>query len=82
MTDVTVQVLDLMRHTLRIPENFALAMNLSPVQVPGWDSLGWVNLIAGIENQFKVELQFDELEKVYNVGQLCELVNRTLAARA
>lgn len=72
------KVLTIIRDTLKVPDDFELTMNHTPVQVPGWDSLGWLNIILKLESEFHIEFDFVELEKVYSVEQLCALTAKTV----
>jgi acyl carrier protein len=38
----------------------------------GLDSLGWMELAIGLENQFHYSITPEELSKVSTVGELCE----------
>jgi acyl carrier protein len=49
-------------------------------QVPGWDSLKHVSVIAAVEDEFKVRFKSLEMIKLKNVGELQALVDRKLAA--
>jgi acyl carrier protein len=38
--------------------------------VPEWDSLNLINLVVGIEAEFRIEFQTAEPEAIHNVGTL------------
>lgn len=42
--------------------------------VPGWDSLNHINLIAAAEIRFGVKFKTAELESLRNVGQLVDVI--------
>lgn len=44
--------------------------------VSGWDSLSHSLLIMGLEEDFGVELPFEEVSNLENVGALADLVRR------
>lgn len=49
--------------------------------VEGWDSLSHSLLIMGIEEDFDVELPFEEVANLENVGALVELLDRVARER-
>ena len=46
--------------------------------VKNWDSLNHLEIIIGVENHFRIKMNFAELEKITNVGQMCDCVARKL----
>jgi acyl carrier protein len=75
------EMLALMRKVLALPESFELADNISPTQVPGWDSMGWLNLIMAIEQRLGTELPAAEIDRVFNIGDLYRLVSHVARGR-
>lgn len=59
-----------MRLALELPADFEINDELEPDNIPGWDSMGWVRIISGIEGRFKVELPLDQVAEIRNVGDL------------
>lgn len=49
-------------------------------EVPGWDSLKHVALLAAVELEFGVRFKTLEVMRLKNVGELDALVHRKLAA--
>lgn len=43
-------------------------------QVEGWDSLGHINLVVAIEQEFKFRFALSELQGLKNVGDLIDLM--------
>lgn len=70
-------IVEAVQRALALPPGFVLTPDMTPPMVPGWDSIGWLNVIGGIEQEFAIELDFEALESVYNVEQLCALVVKT-----
>jgi acyl carrier protein len=61
-------------------ETFALngdgfADSLSPDNVPGWDSLGHLKLVAAIQEAFAVELEVDDIMRMENVASIKEVLS-------
>ena len=46
--------------------------------VPGWDSLTYVNLIVAVEGAFGVSFTTKDVKGLANVGGLIELIGRRL----
>jgi len=55
-----------------------LRPELTPSEVPGWDSLGHVSLIASIEDEFGIEFTPDEYVQFESVGGLVALIETKL----
>lgn len=50
-------------------------------EVPGWDSLSHVRVLAAVENAFDVRFRSLEVLRLKNVGELQALVDKKLAAK-
>lgn len=59
-----------------------LRPEMTAADVENWDSLTHINLIVGIEREFKVRFTTAEVTSLRNVGDLTALVEKKLAARA
>lgn len=57
----------------------AIAADLSPNDIDGWDSMAHVNLIAAVELRFKIKFDTKELRKIRTVGDLGALVDAKTA---
>jgi long-chain acyl-CoA synthetase len=62
------------RAAMRLGEHFALADSMTSDDVPGWDSIGQMNLVMELESRFKVRLDTDEINAVDSVGAVRALV--------
>jgi acyl carrier protein len=62
-------------------DEIVLTEDLTPAEVPGWDSLAHVNLMCSIEEAFGVQFSANELADFSTVGQLERTLERKLAAR-
>lgn len=51
----------------------------SALTVEGWDSLAHINLIAAIEQEFRIRFALGELQELKNVGEMIDLMERKLA---
>lgn len=45
-------------------------------QIPGWDSLGTLSLIAGLDERFDIQLSEQDIEALKSVADLLELLRR------
>jgi acyl carrier protein len=45
-------------------------------EVPGWDSLAHINLVAAVEEEFRIRFAMAELQKLQNVGEMVALIER------
>ncbi len=39
-----------------------------------WDSMAWVNIIGALEDEFEIELQDTDYEKVSSYKMICNLI--------
>ena len=54
---------------------------MSAADVKDWDSVNHVTLIVAIEESFGIKFQTSEVEKMKNVGQLVETIEKKSARR-
>ncbi|MBB54141.1 MAG: hypothetical protein CMF67_07180 [Magnetovibrio sp.] len=64
----------LVRRTLELPDEFELLPDMPFSEVPGWDSLGWVNILNAISGSIDGELPLEDIVDVETIGQLHKLV--------
>ena len=57
---------------------FKLTLESQFEEVPGWDSLGHMQLISSLEDEFDIELGIEEIIGVDTVKKIQELVNTKL----
>lgn len=51
-----------------------LGPDLPPQEIPGWDSLGHLNLIAAVEQKFKVQFAVEEMMRVDSLQSLHDIL--------
>jgi acyl carrier protein len=61
------------RTAMRLDENFVLADPMGFDDIPGWDSVGHMNLIAQLESRLGVALEMDEIVAMDSVGAVRRL---------
>ena len=62
-------VLSVFREVFR-DEHLELTESSTFEDVPGWDSIGHVNLIAALEEQFKVKFTIAQIAEMSSVGDV------------
>jgi acyl carrier protein len=65
---------------MRLDDNFALEDQMTFDDVPGWDSVGHMNLVSELESQFGISLDMDEIVALDSVKSVRELVTRKKSA--
>ena len=58
--------------------DFKLSLDSQFEEVPGWDSLGHMQLISALEDEFDIELGIEEIIGVDTVEKIQNLVNSKL----
>jgi acyl carrier protein len=53
-----------------------LSLATSRKDVPKWDSLQHVALVAAIEQQFSISLSMDEMVEIRSVKDICNILDR------
>lgn len=51
-------------------DTLSLRDEMTSADVPGWDSVGHINLMFGIEQAFGVQFKGNELAEFGNIGEL------------
>lgn len=55
-----------------------ITLNTGPGDIPGWDSMGHVTLASGLEQEFGVNLDVDDLMAMENVREIVRIVQGKL----
>jgi acyl carrier protein len=58
-----------------------LTAELSAKDVEGWDSIGHIDLILALEEEFNIEISALASSKLKNIGELLNLIKKTLSNR-
>jgi acyl carrier protein len=56
-----------------------LSRQTAPEDVTGWDSLGHLKLVSGLEEEFGVRLEVDDIMEMTSVGRILDIVGRLSA---
>jgi acyl carrier protein len=62
-------------------ENLVVTPELTANDVEGWDSVSHITLVVAIEEAFGIKFKSAELEKMKNVGQLVEQIEKKTAEK-
>ncbi len=54
--------------------------DLSPDQVPEWDSIGHMSLVSGLESQFGVQLSTGEILEIQQLKDVYKVLERHLSS--
>jgi acyl carrier protein len=64
------------RNAMRLDDRFAIEDRMSFEDIPGWDSVGHMNLVTQLESQLGVTLDMDEIVGLDSVGAVRAIVAR------
>ena len=67
------------RKAMRLEESFAIADAMSFDDIPGWDSVGHMNLVMELESHFGIGLDMDEIVGLDSVGAVRAIIARKSA---
>ncbi len=62
-------------------KDFELRRELTPFDVPGWDSLNHMLIIGAIQEQHGVKFHFSDVAQLKSIGDLIDLVQTKVSAR-
>jgi acyl carrier protein len=54
----------------------AIHPEVTAEEIPAWDSLGVLNLMAGLDEEFDIQLSDEELQQLKAVGDIIEVFKR------
>ena len=54
----------------------AIQLESTADDIPAWDSLGVLNLMAAFDEDFDIQLSDEDLQQLKTVGDIIELFNR------
>ena len=55
-------------------EKERFSMNLNPEDVPNWDSIGHMNLVMYMEQEFKQHFEVDEIMEMSSPAKIMEIL--------
>lgn len=75
MTTITTRLAELLRRELKLAD-FEFTDDTKAFQVPGWDSLRHIELIAAVEREYGVRFRALEVLGLKSLGDLQALIDR------
>ena len=81
MTDTFQRVEGIVRKTFRVPDAQPIERSTTSADVAGWDSLSHASLTMNVEEAFGIELPFDRVYELSDVGELADLVDELTGSR-
>ena len=66
LQDIFVDVFD--------DENVVVSDTTSAVDIEGWDSLAHINILAAVQDEFKISFDLDEIVVMNNVGEMLDAI--------
>jgi len=67
---------DMIKEVFALPADFSFTDGLRPAAVPGWDSMGWLQLLTAIEERCGREVPMELFDRIITVQDACDAVCR------
>lgn len=80
MTDTLSIVQGLMRDYFD-DDTLIIRPDTTAADIEAWDSMNHLNIIAGIEDRFRIKFKNSDVEALHNVGDLVATIDRKIAGR-
>ena len=77
MPNVLARVQEVFHSTFDVDPQ-SITLDTQPGDVDGWDSMGHVTLASGLEREFKVTFNVDELMEMENVREIVRIMESKL----
>ncbi len=65
---------ELIRQTLMLSADTQINDQTTPQDIPAWDSLGHINIITAIEDEYDIEIIPEQIAKLESVANFKELI--------
>ncbi len=65
---------ELIRQTLMLSADTQINGQTTPQDIPAWDSLGHINIITAIEDEYDIEIIPEQIAKLESVAHFKELI--------
>ncbi len=67
---VYMEIEKIIRETLLIDEHQIMNDETGPADIDSWDSLGHVNIITAIEEEYDIEITPEEIQNIRTIGDI------------
>ena len=64
----------LIRQTLMLSADTQINDQTTPHDIPAWDSLGHINIISAIEDEYDIEITPEQIAKLESVAHFKQLI--------
>jgi len=68
------RVAQVFRRTFSLAAGRKVDAETTPDHVPEWDSIGHMNLVSGLEKEFGLRFEVDEIMEMSSVAKILELL--------
>ena len=68
------EVAEVFRRVFQLQDHFSLDGQMTYTDVPGWDSVGHLNLVNELEQRFGIAFEVEEIVELDSVGKVFEVV--------
>ncbi|RNC83666.1 MAG: acyl carrier protein [Balneola sp.] len=75
---MSIDVEKLIKEVLFLEEGITLTDSMGPNDIDSWDSLGHINIISAIEDEFEIEMDPEEIIEISTIADIKELLNKKL----
>lgn len=75
---ITLEILEPIFREVFDDESVILRRETTADDIEEWDSLTHMNLVIALELRFKIKFALGELQKLKNVGEMLDLINRKM----
>ncbi|HBQ61478.1 MAG TPA: acyl carrier protein [Balneolaceae bacterium] len=65
---------ELIKEVLFIEEGIELTNETGPEDIDSWDSLGHVNIITAVEDEFDIEISPEEIGEIKTIGDIKKML--------
>ena len=76
---ITVEMLEPVFREVFDDDAITLRRETTANDIEDWDSLTHMNLVMALELEFRIKFALGELQRLKNVGDMLDLVNRKIA---
>lgn len=70
-----MRIEDLIAEVLYLPSSESITDESGPENIDSWDSLGHINIISAIEEEFDIEIEPEEIAEIETVANIKKLLS-------
>lgn len=69
-----MKIEDIIKNTFSLTKDFKLSDQQGPGSVPGWDSLGHINLMSALESTYKITFDINEIVSLESIKDIKKIL--------